>query len=688
MSFNIPIAMFGWLPFTLLLFGTLPPKRALVIVYILGWLILPNVRYDLQGLPDYSKTTATSYAVVIATLIFDAGRLMRFRPRWFDLPVVVYTVSPLVSSVLNDLGWYDGISNLLTQFLSYAVPYFIGRLYFETAEDLKQLAVGIFVGGLCYILPCLLEIRISPKIKLWVYGIGGWEFMRYGGYRPQVLLGTGLELGMWMTAASLMGYALWAGRTRSRVMGLPIGAALSALLVTTILCKSTGAILLLIVGIATLWLAGRMKFSLPLILLIAVPPTYALVRSAGWWDGRNAVELVTQTIGADRAQSLQYRLDTEELLLVKAFERPFFGWGGYNRERVYDAAGNCLTITDGHWILDLGVRGLVSLVAWNFMMTLPVLRLLRRSPARTWLEPTIAPVAALSLIGLLYAFDCLSNDMYNPIYLVATGGVHTAAATLVASRRRIELDDDSTATADDLVAEARAQAREAARLEAVGHFGRAVEAHRRVVGAWEALVDRDPDDPAPRRALARAYEAYAQTPALADRPDDAARLRAHALDWWEALLAEQPDDPESRRRCGIARNDLAWTLLNRTDAKAGVHAHAAALAESAVALAPDHDACWNTLATAAYRAGDWRAAIDIIDRATREGHGHPGYDSLVLAMAYHHLGDPTRARRWFDRGDAWWRSHGRGSLDMARLHREAEALLATRERAALPARIS
>src|SRR5262249_34308506 len=147
---------------------------------------LPTVSYYIPGLPDYSKATAASYGVLLGTLIFDLGRLMSFRPRWLDLPILAFILSGTASSLTNDLGIYDGLSNLFMRLVIWGVPYVMGRIYVRDADDARALALAIFVGGLCYVPPCLFEIRMSPQIGLHVYGYGGFHGgqMRLGGYRP------------------------------------------------------------------------------------------------------------------------------------------------------------------------------------------------------------------------------------------------------------------------------------------------------------------------------------------------------------------------------------------------------------------------------------------------------------------------------------------------------------------------
>ena len=156
--------------------------------------------------------------------------------------------------------------------MAWGFPYLIGRVYFTDLDGLRELALGIAIGGLVYVPLCLFEIRCSPILETWVYGIVHWEAMRYGGYRPKVFLSTGLELGMWMTNASLICYQLWSCGAVKTIRGFGFGKLLLVLLVTTVLCKSTGAIALLVVGIAILWITKRTKRSWAVWLLIAIPP--------------------------------------------------------------------------------------------------------------------------------------------------------------------------------------------------------------------------------------------------------------------------------------------------------------------------------------------------------------------------------------------------------------------------------
>ena len=57
----------------------------------------------------------------------------------------------------------------------WGLPYLFGRMYFGTPEDLRYFAIGMAVGGLAYVPPCIWESRMSPQLLQQVYGYSnGW----------------------------------------------------------------------------------------------------------------------------------------------------------------------------------------------------------------------------------------------------------------------------------------------------------------------------------------------------------------------------------------------------------------------------------------------------------------------------------------------------------------------------------
>ena len=103
----------------------------------------------------------------------------------------------------------------LNQTVTWGIPYFLGRIYFNDLQGLRELSVAIFIGGLIYVPFCLYEIRFSPQLHRLLYGYHQHDFsqtFRFGGYRPMVFMQHGLMVGMWMGMATLAGIWLaWTG---------------------------------------------------------------------------------------------------------------------------------------------------------------------------------------------------------------------------------------------------------------------------------------------------------------------------------------------------------------------------------------------------------------------------------------------------------------------------------------------
>jgi len=422
----VHIVMFGWIPVVLGIFALLPPRKAVMTSFLAAWLFLPMAEYEIPGLPDYTKMSATCAGVLLGAAVFDLNRLLSFRLRWLDLPMVVWCLTPLASSLSNGLGAYDGITAVIGRVVRWGLPYLVGRLYFSSLIGLRELARGIVIGGLVYVPLCLFEVRMSPQLHRWVYGFHQHVFaqtMRFGGWRPTVFMQHGLMVGMWMTAASMIAVWLWVTGFVRRVWGVPMAYAAAAISVTALLCKSVGALALLVLGLAALFAVKHLRTVVPLVCLLCVPPLYILARAGGMWSADELVSVAGALFGEDRAVSLQCRRENEDLLLEKALRRPLFGWGGWGRNRVYNERGEDITITDGLWIISLGMNGIVGMSALTLTFLAPVWMLLRRLSARQWSLPTAAAIASLSVLLMLYMIDNLFNGMVNPIFTLAAGAL-------------------------------------------------------------------------------------------------------------------------------------------------------------------------------------------------------------------------------------------------------------------------
>ncbi|MBE9144850.1 O-antigen ligase domain-containing protein [Planktothrix mougeotii] len=432
------LALLLLLPTVLLLFKRFSTDRAVVISFILAWLFLPQrAVFSFPGLPDYDRATATSYSIMLATYLYHPQRFRTFKFGWLDIPMLMWCISPFMASITNDLGAYDGFSSMLTQIVEYGIPYFLGRLYLNSLKGLQELAMGIFISGIIYAPLCWLESVISPQLHRMVYGYHGIhqfsQSYRLGGYRPNVFMKHGLSVGMWMMAATLIALWLWQSGTLKKFLNIPMMFWFIGLYITHLIVRSTGAYMYMFFGVVILFCAKLCRTAFPLLLLILMLSSYLYLGVTGNFTGKQAdqiIEVATQMAGAERAASLEFRFDNEELLVVKAKQRMWFGWGGWGRNRIYaysESEGKLkdISVTDSLWIIAYGINGAFGVIGiFGTSLIPPLMFSLFQYPAKTWFRrPQVAGAAVLSVVIVLYVLDNLLNDQYNPVFTLASGGL-------------------------------------------------------------------------------------------------------------------------------------------------------------------------------------------------------------------------------------------------------------------------
>ncbi|UZJ41334.1 hypothetical protein OO006_13480 [Prosthecochloris sp. SCSIO W1101] len=424
----VPVVMFGWIPFVMILFSRLEAKIAAAAAFVAGWMFLPVVAYNLPALPDYTKTTATCVGILAGAWLFDKERFGEFRFSAVDIPILLWCTAPFFSSVANGLGPYDGLSQTMYQSITWGLPYYIARIYFSDTEGLKILALAIVIGGIVYIPFCWFEMIMSPQLHRMTYGFHQHSFLQTiragGGFRPMVYMDHGLMTSMWMVIAVFLGTWLYlSGSLPKKILFVPTVYLLLLLVFTTMMMKSFGAISLLFLGLIVIILTNKMKLRFLILILLVTPHLYIVTRTTGTWDGRNLSQFVAEKISEERAQSLQFRFDNETILIDKALQGTFFGWGGFGRSRVYDDKGRDISIADGLWIITLGQNGIYGLIALVIAVQLPVVLFLLRVKPNRWNEQQWAAPAVMAVFLAIYMIDNLLNSMINPIYMLFSGGI-------------------------------------------------------------------------------------------------------------------------------------------------------------------------------------------------------------------------------------------------------------------------
>ena len=439
------MVMILWMPLVWIMFIVVPARVAVVIALVVSWLFLPELAFPLKMMPDYTKSTATSLAILLGALALDpGGRIFRFKPSWVDLPIAVWCIIPFFSSVSNQIGGtglYDGMSVVVQHLIWYGAPWLIGRLYFTTAEEAKTLALGILIGGAIYVPLCLYEVRMSPQLHRMFYGfatVQDWQqVQRWGGYRPSVFMRHGLAVGVWMATATAMAFWFFLTGSKRDLYAVPMWIIFGVLFVTTVLVKSTGAILILGFLMTVMLCLRFLQMRVLVTATVLGIVLFLGLRITGVMDGTALTQFAAATVGEGRASSLEYRLLNENAVVGRTAQRPLVGWGGWGRStnvRIPELGGTA--VPDSLWINMYGRHGVIGLAALYGSLLLPAFLLFTRMKPSEMVDPRFAAIPGLALVSLTYSIDGLFNAMVNPVFIVTGGAVSTLAITWAASRAK------------------------------------------------------------------------------------------------------------------------------------------------------------------------------------------------------------------------------------------------------------
>jgi hypothetical protein len=426
----VPIALFGWIPVTVLLFAVLPGRWALLTSLLGGWLFLPVAGYAIAGLPDYTKSSAISFGLMLGVMLCDGRRALTFRPHWIDLPMALWCSWPLVSALAAGMGLHAGLSAVLEETIRWGIPYMLGRIYFTDRAALNDVLRAIAYGGLVYMPFCWWELRMSPNLHYYVYGFSQHQFaqtIRGGGWRPQVFLQHGLALTLFMTTACLATAGLHLRPARQKLLWFSPFVCLLLLVATTLLCHSLGAVALLFLGAAVLLLSKRGSRTWILAAALALAPLWILGRYTDTIHTGAVLSALESHIPASRLGSLRMRLETEDVLIAKAKRRPLVGWGPWGGYRLGAGGQDLVKATDGFWIITLGKYGLGGLCTFLLMFLLPARAVLGSRHRGSHSPPGLASATLLVLLAV-YLVDAMMNAMPNPLYVMIAGALGTVGS--------------------------------------------------------------------------------------------------------------------------------------------------------------------------------------------------------------------------------------------------------------------
>lgn len=430
-------ALLLWTPFTFLLFLWRPPHQAAALSYLLGLLYLPSAQtLVFPMVPDLNRGVAPAFSVLLANAVLGKGLLRHAKlDGMCKLFVAIVLFWALPRALANGDALHYGPTvvpgiaprTAITFFLEDGTTligtFMVGAAIGSKPEWTRDLLRLWLATTLPYCIFFVLELWLSPKFHTWVYGYFQhmWiQMFRDGGYRPIVFTQHALELAQFMCGAAIAAATL--SRWKVRVYRLSSRTAAIGLQVLLVLGKSLASTAYSFCALVLILFDFKRLRAFVAMSIAVLSMLYPLARAYEWVPTDQIIEKLVKD-DTPRGHSLAFRLMNEEMMLDKVRERPFTGWGGFGRFRIYDpVTGGDLTVVDGAWMILLASGGFPYFWGVFGLLTWPVLKAYRL--VRRRIDPEAAFLtSSLALAAAIFALDLLPNGLGNYLPLLLSGAV-------------------------------------------------------------------------------------------------------------------------------------------------------------------------------------------------------------------------------------------------------------------------
>lgn len=440
-----------YVPFSIVLFVVMRLDRATSIAVLTAVLFLPEkLSFDPPLLPPMDKYSISIFIAFLAAMVskLQGGRknsvLFAVATLWLVAGAIGTTYTnrdPLIlapSVMAPGLTSKDAISLISDLAFLLIFPFAVGRLVYRTPESIAELLKYIVGFAVFYSFFMLIEIRLSPQLHNWIYGYHQHLFnqaVRNEGYRPLVFMTHGLATARFMVTAILA--ALGLDRAGYKVFNVRPRYIALFLLFVLVLSNSLGALVLALLAVPLILMAPPRLIAWFASSVAIIVILFPILRTAGWIPVQELAEFFGQW-KPERAASLQFRFDNEDILLEKWSQRRWFGWAGYNRGRVFDQWGKDISTTDGAWIIALSQGGWFQFLGQFFLIVMPIW-IARKQIARFRLPHIRHLFAALVLITAVNALDLLPNGLFNYLVMLLAGALFGYSESLSDARVQAQI---------------------------------------------------------------------------------------------------------------------------------------------------------------------------------------------------------------------------------------------------------
>ena len=413
------LVFYSWPLVVFWLLSKYPTKQAIFFAITLSVMFLPNgFSVDYPLIPPIDRETLTSLS--LAAVLFFTGKKFKLFPPGIPSKILIgYLIVLVISTELNSdafvigdkffpaLTHYDALSTVVRVLLT-LMPFFLGRFFLNNVEDNEKIFKVFVVMGLIYTPFMLVELRLSPQFHNWIYGYSNVDFlqqMRGDGYRPTVFYGHGLALAFWISTCVIAALALQ--KNKVRVSTFSASKVVIYLAIILVLCKTWSAMVYALLAMLFIFRLKPIKQTKWALIIAIVVFTYPVAKIVDIFPDREIISTIQQ-YSPERAESLDFRFNNETILMARAMERPYFGWNGWGRNRVYNKDGRDMSVTDGKWIIELGINGFMGFIFFYAILLMPLFY------AHKNIENIQDPrqkvyFAALAIILAICIFDSIPN---------------------------------------------------------------------------------------------------------------------------------------------------------------------------------------------------------------------------------------------------------------------------------------
>jgi hypothetical protein len=429
------IALICWPLIAAGLFLVLPPRRAVVISFVVGFLVLPLTGFQIPGLPNYDKTAAVALSTLLGVVVFDFKSLASLRPHWLDGFVVVGVLGFAVSAIANGHGAHDGASAATRFLIWWGIPYILGRAYLGTPRALKEVAITLLVSMVALLPLIVYEFRMSGQLARVIYGLGGTGQLGFMVNRPKLFFPHGLAMSTYLGPLSAL--AVWVAASRCWKGWGWLSSTGVAIVICgiTLLAFGRGSVVIMLAGggLAVVWKYWPRPWLPQVFAVLAIVYILGSLLDFGGNARLLAVRGAELAFGEQKARSLNARIVHEGVLVDLGMASPIYGLGAWGanrleREDARELTGHHKIVTDGLWIIVFSDRGLLGLIGVFGWMLVPGMLAVRWVARLNLPPPTAGVILGMSAYSFLYAIDCLMNAFWCPAQALIAGGLASFVA--------------------------------------------------------------------------------------------------------------------------------------------------------------------------------------------------------------------------------------------------------------------